>query len=137
MSKTAAFLDRGSPFPVVSVVSGYSGPNNEQFLTATESFERLNAGYWMPETVRLAQAFGFEFDSNDYDGEIPGSYYACHAESMLMCFFVMRNYIFPDHKSGETVKDDFLQLFMLQPRNQRARIIVSQKPCSSCLELKD
>ncbi|KAK4246831.1 hypothetical protein C7999DRAFT_41811 [Corynascus novoguineensis] len=138
MSKTAAFLDRGSPFPVVSAVSGYLGPDNQEFLTATESFERLNPGHWMPETVRLAQAFGFDFARHDHDQPgIPGSYYACHAESMLMCFFVMRNYIFRDYKSGETVNDDFLQLFMLQPRNQRARIIVSHEPCLSCVKLKD
>ena len=48
---------------------------------------------------------------------------------MLICFFVKRNYIFRDYESGETVKDDFLQLSRLQVRNQLGKVIVSQELC--------
>ncbi|KAL2016168.1 hypothetical protein VTK56DRAFT_4108 [Thermocarpiscus australiensis] len=61
--KTAAFLHRGRPFPVVSALSGRTGPDNQEFLTPSDGFERLNCQYWMPETMRVAEAFGFEFDS--------------------------------------------------------------------------
>ena len=45
-----------------------------------------------------------------------------------------RNYIFRDYAEGKKdIKDDFLQLFMLQPRNRTAKLLVSNKPCASCL----
>ena len=136
--KTAAFLHRGSPFPVVFALSGRTGPDDQEFLTPGDGFERLNCRYWMPEAMRVARAFGFKFDSHDGDEPgIPGSYNAGHAESILMCFFVRRNYIFRDYESGETVDDSFLQLFRLQRRNQWAQIIVSKAPCSSCVALRE
>jgi hypothetical protein len=42
---------------------------------------------------------------------------------MLICFFVKRNYIFRDYESGKTVKDDVLQLFRLQVRNQLGKVM--------------
>jgi len=49
-----------------------------------------------------------------------------------MSYFIKKNYIFRNYKEGDTIEDDSLQLFMLQPRQKRAQIIVSKKPCESC-----
>lgn len=50
-----------------------------------------------------------------------------------MSFFVQKNCIFRKYVEEELVKDDFLQLFMLQQRNKEAQIIVSNEPCKSCM----
>ncbi|RYP32609.1 hypothetical protein DL767_005114 [Monosporascus sp. MG133] len=136
--KTAAFLHRGGPFPVVSALSGRSGPHGQEFLPPGDGFERLNSQYWMPEAMNVARALGFEFESHSYDKpRSPGSYNAGHAESMLMCFFVKRNYVFREYEKGEEVEDDFLQLFALQKRMRQAQIIVSNRSCNSCKALKE
>ena len=135
-SKTAAFLDRGSPFPVVCAISGFNGPRGQQFLPPGDGFEKLNCRYWMLETIKIARAFDFGFQSHGYDEkDTPGSFFAGHAESMLMCFFVKRNYIFRDYAEGSET-DNFLQLFMSQPRKRGAHIIVSKELCHSCTTLR-
>jgi hypothetical protein len=98
----------------------------------------LDAAYWMPAVLELGCLIGFKIDpsSND-DRHLPGSYYACHAEAQLMYFFIHRNYLFRDYHDGDTVQDDFLQLFMLQERNRSAQIIISSPPCPSCRSLAD
>ena len=69
----------------------------------------------MLETITVTRSFSFEFERDYFDKQNTlRSYYAGYAEAMLICFFVNRNYIFRDYKRGETVKDDFLQLFRLQ-----------------------
>ncbi|KAH7139737.1 hypothetical protein B0J13DRAFT_558409 [Dactylonectria estremocensis] len=81
----------------------------------------------MPEALRVAKQFGFGFDGHSCDKRgVPGSYYAGHAESMLMCFFIKKNYIFRGYEEGEKVEDDFLQLFTLQQRVRQAQIVVSK-----------
>lgn len=65
--------------------------------------------------MRVAEASGFEFESHRHDKPgMPGSYNVGYAESLLMCFFIQRNYIFREYERGNTVEDDFLQLFTLQ-----------------------
>jgi hypothetical protein len=131
--KTAAFLHRGSPFPVVAAVSGWSGPGYREFFDPEAGFERLDAAYWMPRVLRLAKAIGFTFESHSCDTwDAPGSYNAGHADPQLMCFFIERNYIFRDYDEGDNVQDDFLQIFLLQERNHQAQVIVSKSPCYSC-----
>lgn len=136
--KTAAFLHRGGPYPIISILSGRSeGPSDQEYLPPGEGFERLNPGHWMAETMRIAGSFGFTFEAHSRDDiQIPGSFNAGHAESMLMCFFVKKNYIFRDYDDGHIVEDDFLQLFLLQPRIRQAQIIVSKAPCPSCRALR-
>ncbi|KAK4119871.1 hypothetical protein N657DRAFT_693379 [Parathielavia appendiculata] len=96
-TRTAAFLYRRSPFPVVSSLSGRSGPHEEEFLEPGDSFERLNPRFWMPQTIRFASEFGFAFESHDNDAPAtPGSYYAGHDEAMFICFLVQWNYLFRD-----------------------------------------
>jgi hypothetical protein len=91
--KTAAFLHRGSPFPVVAALSGWSGPGCGEFLDPEAGFERLDAAYWMPRVLKLAEAIGFTFESHSCDKwDIPGSFYASHAEPQLICFFIEKNY---------------------------------------------
>lgn len=108
LSKTCAFLDRGKPFPVVGALSGFKRPDDQEFLPSGDGFEQLNCQYWQPETMKIARAFGFEFARHACDQGKPGNFFASHAEAMLMCFYVKRNYIFRDYKEEDTVKDDFL-----------------------------
>ncbi|KAH6617488.1 ankyrin repeat protein [Chaetomium tenue] len=137
LSKTCAFLDRGNPFSVVGSLSGFKDLDDQEFFLPGDGFEQLNCQYWKRETVEVARAFGFEFPSHACDQGRPGSFFASHAEAMLMCFYVKRNYIFRDYREGDTVKDDFLQLFLLQPRNRGAHVIVSKTPCDSCTKLRE
>jgi hypothetical protein len=135
-SKTAAFLHRGTPFPVVAAVSGWTGRGDGPFLPAEAGLGRLDAGYWTAKVLRLVKEIDYSLSIHPHDKpDEPGSYYACHAESQLMCFFIDRNFIFPDYDEGDTVDDDFLQMFLLQERVHHAQIIVSQPPCESCAAL--
>jgi len=140
--KTAAVLLRGDPFPPVVAVSGWTGLgyNGGEYLTLEAGgLIRLNEGYWALESINVARDMGglFREDVRDRKG-VPGSYNACHAEAQLISFFVRRNYLFRDYIEEEEqpethVNDEFLQLFLLQPRNRTAEILVSNKPCASCL----
>jgi hypothetical protein len=137
-AKTAAVLLRGSAFPPVAAVSGWTGPATEEFLSPEAGFERLNEGHWASEALAVAVDIDFAFERHAYDKcGVPGSYNACHAESQLMCFFLRRNYIFRNYDDRQEVHDDFLQLFLLQEKNRRAQIIVSNDPCESCRALRD
>ncbi|KAK2754208.1 hypothetical protein FQN54_007087 [Arachnomyces sp. PD_36] len=131
--KTAAFLNRGAPFPVVGARSGWSGIGFEEFALPEVGFQMLDAAYWMPAVLEVADSIDFSFEPHVYDRKhVPGSYYASHAEAQLMCFFIRRNYLFREYPDGVTVQDDFLQLFLLQKRNRHAEIIISSPPCDSC-----
>ncbi|PMB66740.1 hypothetical protein BM221_007736 [Beauveria bassiana] len=142
--KTAAILIRGAPFPLVAAVSGRTGSRGNEFRAPEAGFQMLDEGYWGgAENFAVAEELGFTFSEDRRDGAgRPGGFYASHAEAQLMCFFVKRNYLFwpleeeeEDERKG--VHDDFLQLFLVQPRNKSAKIVVSQTPCFSCAALRD
>ena len=141
--KTVAILMRGDAFPLVMSVSGRKSNHNGEFCPSEAGYERLNEGYWGgTENFIVADDIGFDFKPHDCD-ELgnPGSWHASHAEAQLMCFYVRRNYLFRwpiDEQALEgPIKDDFLQLFLLQVRNRSATIVISNAPCKSCLALKD
>lgn len=56
--KTAAFLNREDPFPIVAAVSGWTGPDTGQLATPEAGFERLNAYNWMCAARKTAGAIG-------------------------------------------------------------------------------
>lgn len=138
-AKTAAVLLRGGAFPPVVAVSGWNGLHTQEFLTPEAGLERLNEAYWALETLKVASDIGVKFEKHSRDKPgFPGIYNACHAEAQLMSLFVRRNYVFRDYEEGQSdVKDDFLQLFMLQPRNRTAKILISKRPCESCKSFRD
>ncbi|KAL6905114.1 hypothetical protein GGI43DRAFT_398908 [Trichoderma evansii] len=143
-NKTAAILLRGDSLlsgsiPPIFATSGWLGPSNREFRRSEEGLEMLNQGYWAHESLQIAKNIGFSFEPHalDVQGGCPGIYNACHAEAQAMCYFVKKNYIFRDYKGQSDVDDDFLQLFMLQPRNRRAMVVASKDPCSSCKDLRD
>ncbi|KAF7134028.1 hypothetical protein CNMCM5793_005608 [Aspergillus hiratsukae] len=137
-AKTAAFLNRGIPFPVVGARSGWSGAGVKEFALPEAGFHMLDAAYWMPAVLELGRLIGFSFHPHSRDDSLlPGSYYASHAETQLMCFFIRHNYLFREYHDGDTIQDDFLQLFMLQERNRSAQIIISSPPCPDCKRLAD
>ncbi|KAM3458266.1 hypothetical protein MY3296_000472 [Beauveria thailandica] len=140
--KTAAILLRGAAFPAVAAVSGRTGSHTSEFRAPEAGFQMLDEGHWgASENFAVANDLGFTFSEDPYrDGTArPGSFYASHAEAQLMCFFVRRNYLFRrmEEDEGMEVQDNFLQLFLVQPRNKSAQIVVSQMPCFSCAALKD
>ncbi|CRG91087.1 hypothetical protein PISL3812_08135 [Talaromyces islandicus] len=136
--KTMAFLNREAPFPVVGARSGWSGTGCKEFTLPEAGFQILDAAYWMPNILELGRLIGFNFHAHSWDDKnLPGSYFASHAEAQLMGFFLRRNYLFREYCDGDTVKDDFLQLFLLQKRNRQASIIISSPPCDSCKSLAD
>ncbi|KAM3497975.1 hypothetical protein MY10362_008689 [Beauveria mimosiformis] len=114
-------------FPAVAAVSGRTGSNHSEFRAPEAGFQMLNDGFTF-----------WEDSYRDGTGR-PGSFYASHAEAQLMCFFVKRNYLFRPLEEDEMtgVQDDFLQLFLMQPRNKSAKIAVSKTPCCSCAALRD
>ncbi|KAF1730039.1 putative ankyrin repeat protein [Beauveria bassiana] len=146
--KTAAILIRGAPFPLVAAVSGRTGSRGNEFRAPEAGFQMLDEGYWgASENFVVAKELGSTFSEDRRDGaERPGSFYASHAEAQLMCFFVKRNYLFrPLEEEEEEEEDedermgvqvDFLQLFLLQPRNKSAKIVVSQTPCFQIFECR-
>ena len=119
-------------------MSGRTSAVSGQFRAPEAGFERLNEGYWGGAgNFSVAEDICFEFEPHVCDKvDKPGSFNASHAEAQLMCFFVRRNYLFRNITAGP-VKDDFLQLFLLQQRNRQASIIISKDPCSSCSLLRD
>jgi hypothetical protein len=133
-NKTLAILNRGGPFPLLQAISGGKGRGHEEFNHSLADFETLDAKYWLPVAIKIASTIGFSFKPHPYDKNLrlSGGYYASHAEIQLMCFFIRRNYIFREYEPEETVEDDFLQLFLLQERNQHSEIIISSPPCDSC-----
>ncbi|KAM3472833.1 hypothetical protein MY8738_008682 [Beauveria namnaoensis] len=140
--KIAAILVRGAPFPLVAAVSGRTGSCDSELRAPEAGFQMLDEGYWgASENFVVAEELGFTFSECCRDGAgRPGSFYASHAEAQLMCFFVKRNYLFrsleeEDERTG--VQDNFLQLFLVQPRNKSAKIVVSQTPCFSCAALRN
>ena len=135
--KTAAFLNRGPPFPVVAAVSGWTGIGTEEFREPEAGFQRLDAAYWQKEVFKIASELDFTFRPHHRDGiSKPGSFNTSHAEPQLMSYF-RKNYVFRDYNEGDTVSDDFLQLFMLQPRRKDGQIIASKEPCESCQAFGD
>lgn len=56
--KTAAFLNRGGNLPRVIAVSGWIGSTTEQFESPEAGMERLNAGYWAFEALKVASDIG-------------------------------------------------------------------------------
>ncbi|KAK8141511.1 hypothetical protein G3M48_010388 [Beauveria asiatica] len=139
--QTAAILLRSAAFPLVAAVSGRTGSGHSEFRAPEAGFQMLNEGYWgASENFAVANELGFTFSEDYRDGIAgPGSFYASHAEAQLMCFFVRRNYLFRrmEEDEGMEVQDNFLQLFLAQPRNKSAQIVVSQMPCFSCAALRD
>lgn len=131
--KTVAILNRGGPFPLLQAISGWDGAGLKESHCSQANFETLDAKYWQSEAFEIASAIGFSFKPHKCDDSgLPGSYYASHAEIQLMCFFISRNYIFREYEPGQTVDDDFLQLFLLQERNRHSEIAISSPPCDSC-----
>lgn len=131
--ETTALLARDGPYPLLAAVSGRISGVPGPFRASDGEFALLNESYWGGNaTIFLAREIGFVFapHENDPVGR-PWSYYASHAEAQLMCYFVRKNYLFRRH-TAEPVRDDFLQLFLLQPRIQAARMILSQLSCNSC-----
>lgn len=135
-NKTVAILNRGGPFPLLQAISGGKGPGQGECNRSPANFKTLNAKYWLSVAFKIASTIGFSFESHYYDNglQLSGSYYASHAEIQLVCFFISRNYIFKEYEQEQTVEDDFLQLFLLQERNQQSEIIISSPPCHSCSE---
>lgn len=132
--KTVAILDRGGPFPLLQAISGWDGAGLEESHRSQANFETLDAKYWKSEAFEIGSAIGFSFNPHEFDdSRLPGSYYASHAEiQLLMCFFISHNYIFREYEPGQTIDDDFIQLFLLQERNRPSEIVISSPPCDSC-----
>lgn len=56
-----------------------------------------------------------------------------------MSYFIYKNYIFRDCTGWETADDDFLQLFLLQTRNKRTKILIAHEKdvCTKCQAFAD
>ena len=134
--KTAAFLNRGGPFPVVGATSGWSGAGSKEFALPEAGFQMLDAAYWMPAAFEVANSIGFSFEPHSYDKRhLSGSFFASHAEIQLMCFFIRHNYFFREYCDGDTIQDDF-NYFCSEEKPTRSDFI-SSSPRDSCEKFAD
>lgn len=84
-SKTVATLNRSGLFPDVSARSGWAHPASAEV--------RLDGTKWTNEVLKLADAVGFRYRPDfDRDQGIPGRYFASHAESQLIAYFIARHW---------------------------------------------
>lgn len=93
ISKTAAVLDRGDPFPRISATSGWGAdslPSNER-----------DGPSWINRVYDIASAIGHEFqdapDSTWDQGRL-GQYFASHAEKKLIAYFLDRHVFMPSDR---------------------------------------
>jgi hypothetical protein len=83
--KTFAWLDRGRPFENVhsGAVSGYTP---RVFGVVDGCLDRR---IWTWRVMQYCKIIKHELTrADEYDGTVPGSYYACHAEKQFMAYFL-------------------------------------------------
>lgn len=104
---------------------------------------RLDPIYGTKLAAAPAEALGFETDTQEstygpFGVEIRDRdmHHALHVGLHLMTYFVSKNYIFRNYANWPVLKDDFLQLFLLQKRNLHARILVAEEEtiCNGCCQ---
>ncbi|MCJ1249108.1 hypothetical protein MMC30_006331 [Trapelia coarctata] len=83
LTKTVAFLNRGSSFPIVRAKSGCG--------TRTSDPDYLDNCYWTDEVMRICKTIGYKLPPDDYDCGVPGRYKACHAEKQFMAFIAHKH----------------------------------------------
>lgn len=137
--KTVAILDRGSSYPYIVVQSGWSWTLHQY----SENSEAINGQYWTNQVLKVASILqklipdeeilpGHDFDENySGKGERKGRYYACHAEKMLMIY-----YLFTHHRISLTKsREDYVQYFKEEDWvNQKPKCVIrlSKEPCENC-----
>ncbi|KAK8134785.1 hypothetical protein PG984_006797 [Apiospora sp. TS-2023a] len=83
--KTIGVMYRGSQFPTVAAMSGWSHPAGHEHNV------QIAGRTWTDEVLRLCQIIGHELPTHDYDQKVLGQYHACHAEKQLVAYFVHKH----------------------------------------------
>lgn len=134
-NRTYACLVRGYPHPIKSAMSGWS----ELKIGKTEGC--LDRRIWLDRVFRLYDIMRHPTESHPCDGnELPGSFYACHAEKQLIAFFLYQH---------TRILDDGFNLVNCSlnetwrpeneegPKEIKMDIYVSNEPCLNCKSFAD
>ncbi|QKX62544.1 uncharacterized protein TRUGW13939_09705 [Talaromyces rugulosus] len=87
--KTIAVLERGSPFPTIAAMSGWS--HSEWPST------RVSGRDWTGRVLELAAIVGHNLSADSINDQgIPGKFQSSHAEKQLIAYFLDRHVFLPE-----------------------------------------
>jgi hypothetical protein len=124
--KTVACLARGTVFPWIFAVSGY---------TTSIPDGALHRPTWNKRVFDLAKVVGHDLKADYRDGtEKTGSYFACHSEKQLLAYFIWSHttYLCPDDQASlqrsESQQNPKLhaEIYIGQPGQNKAEV------CDDC-----
>lgn len=133
--RTFAYLNCGSPFKDVFAASGYS---QGDFGGLDGCLDREE---WTAKVFMFSRAIGHKLKiCPKKDGEIPGSFYACHAEKQVMAYFLWKHTALHEETTGEedekteerNLKLDALQESKPAMLRIMTDIYVSREVCLDC-----
>ncbi|KAJ2993239.1 hypothetical protein NUW58_g1901 [Xylaria curta] len=87
--KTIAVLYRGHRFDPIAAMSGWGHQADDRVNIQIAGCD------WTSGTVRLCKIVGFDPELHHYDQDMPGYYYACHAEKQLIAYFISKHCFLP------------------------------------------
>ncbi|KAB8271049.1 DYW family of nucleic acid deaminases-domain-containing protein [Aspergillus minisclerotigenes] len=97
--KIIALLERGSPFPVISAMSGWG--HRENFSISVSGKD------WTERVLKIAAIVGHTLSTDPRkDQRIPGQFQASHAEKQLIAYFLDRHVFLPEDHILDTRFDE-------------------------------
>lgn len=134
--KTVGRLERGTPFPPINAMSGYSGLGYyyRAYICRREYTEKV---------LGLAKMTGYRLPPDGWDPyKRPGVYNACHVEKQLIAYFIDKHVLtpeeidFPEEESGHVKKVQGCSPNVIGPTAslRKVDILVSKKPCPDCMD---
>ncbi|KXJ85601.1 DYW family of nucleic acid deaminases-domain-containing protein [Microdochium bolleyi] len=126
-SKTISVLLRSDSLPPIAAMSGWR--HNEG------SFSNIHVGGrdYTDEVLRLSEQLGHNLNQHNFDQNIPGQYYACHAEKQLAAYFINRHVFLSDHGySNEGPNLETLAEAQPSVSLKSATILVCRPICGDC-----
>jgi hypothetical protein len=98
-SKTIAVLQRPSPFPAITAMSGWGH--------LEDSSTTVSGKDWTERVFQIAAAVGHTFDVNTKkDQGTPGKFNASHAEKQLIAYFLDRHVFLPEDTTPDPRFDE-------------------------------
>jgi hypothetical protein len=138
-SKTFALLIRGAPFDDVFAVSEYS----QGYFGNTDGC--LDREEWTMKAFMFSRVLEHTLEANSKDGNVVGSYNACHAEKQVMTYVLWKHTLIHEaitNDMDEEVERTCMKLHQLkesEPSAVRLRsdIYINRPSCSDCKRFQD
>lgn len=134
--QTVGVLLRGRPFEPVVAVGGWFGIGIQFSPLVGDDYSNLDSNYWAHKTLRFGKRIGFTFEEHELDPESArGLYHASHVVAQLLCFVAHKHQLFVENfdDRDRQIKLEILFHYQHMETLTKAEIVVSQKPCPSCL----